>query len=168
MSQPPTLLTLPPEIRRKILHYAIYTPRLAPAIPNAIIVSKLRGLKGLDGRKIPSDKRKKFYGTDIMSSIFVVCRLIHAELEEVLFTRFIFSFPHYMRLATVQEFTTTISPRACTGSLDIFEEKAAGVEEGAFGSWVCGSTARWCVGKEETRWVCGYDYGVCNQFCVGD
>ncbi|CAD6445505.1 c402288d-685e-49c0-b00b-cc9f63e5abae-CDS [Sclerotinia trifoliorum] len=49
-----------------------------------------------------------------MSSIFVVCRLIHAELEEILFTRFIFSFPHYMRLATVQKLTNTISPRACT------------------------------------------------------
>jgi hypothetical protein len=49
-----------------------------------------------------------------MSSIFVLCRLLHAELEEILFTRFIFLFPLYTRLATVQHFTTTISPRACT------------------------------------------------------
>ncbi|TGO10088.1 hypothetical protein BTUL_0144g00020 [Botrytis tulipae] len=112
MAQSPTLLTLPFEIRQRILYYAICNPRIAPNTPDSIFVSKLRTAKGLG--KIPSDKHKVFYGTDIMSSIFVVCRLIHMELEEILFTRFIFSFPHYTSLATVQEFTTTISPRACT------------------------------------------------------
>ncbi|APA10044.1 hypothetical protein sscle_05g048140 [Sclerotinia sclerotiorum 1980 UF-70] len=115
MSQPPTLLTLPPEIRRKILHYAIYFPRIIPYLPNAILVSRLpRVSKSPYADMIPSDKHTRFYGTNKMSSIFVVCRLFHAELEEIFFTRFIFSFPHHMRLATVQEFTTTISPRACT------------------------------------------------------
>ncbi|PQE19441.1 hypothetical protein CJF30_00009878 [Rutstroemia sp. NJR-2017a BBW] len=48
-----------------------------------------------------------------MSSVFVICRLIHDELEEILFTRFVFSFLHYTRVASVKDFTTTISTRAC-------------------------------------------------------
>ncbi|TGO60466.1 hypothetical protein BCON_0035g00420 [Botryotinia convoluta] len=103
MSKPPTLLTLPAEIRQEILYYALCHQKLLQSlISNRIIVTKLLGLKGPDGHRLPPDKREHFYGTEIMSSMFIVCRLMHAELEEILFTRFVF----HMRL--------TSAPRACT------------------------------------------------------
>ncbi|TGO24184.1 hypothetical protein BPAE_0109g00120 [Botrytis paeoniae] len=110
MSKPPTLLTLPAEMRHKILYYALCHQKLLESfISNRIIVTKLLGLKGPDGRRLPPDKREHFYGTEIMSSLFIVCRLMHAELEEILFTRFVF----HLRLTSAREFIDTISPRAC-------------------------------------------------------
>ncbi|KAF7937608.1 uncharacterized protein EAE98_001922 [Botrytis deweyae] len=110
MSKPHTLLTLPAEIRYKILYHTLCHQHLLQSfISNRIIVTKLRGLKGPDGHRLSPDKHEHFYGTEIMSSLFVVCRLMHAELEEILFTRFVF----HMRLTFAREFVDTISPRAC-------------------------------------------------------
>lgn len=108
---PPTLLTLPTEVRLEILHYALCDPSLAPTHPNTILVSALpeyNDPKEREGFENP----KLFYGTTEMSSLFVLCRRIHTELEEILFTRFIFSFPLYSRLKNVQ-FPKIISPQAC-------------------------------------------------------
>ncbi|PQE29883.1 hypothetical protein CJF32_00000553 [Rutstroemia sp. NJR-2017a WRK4] len=110
MSQPPTLLTLPPEIRNKILHYALI-PNRGHSAPNFVSVFWPGAFKTIMKRGF---RHNGFYGTTAMSSIFVICRLIHAELEEILFTRFVFSFSHYTRVASVKDFTSTISTRACT------------------------------------------------------
>ncbi|KAF7934238.1 uncharacterized protein EAE97_008598 [Botrytis byssoidea] len=109
MSKPPTLLTLPVEIRHKILHHALCNHRLVRA-SNRISGSKLLGVEGPDGQMLPPDKREYFYGTELMSSMFVVCRLMHAELEEIMFTRFVF----HVRLSSAREFVDTISPYART------------------------------------------------------
>ncbi|TGO60776.1 hypothetical protein BOTNAR_0140g00180 [Botryotinia narcissicola] len=109
MSKPPTLLTLPAEIRHKILHHALCHRKLVRS-SNRISGSKLLGLEGPDGHRLPPDKREYFYGTEIMSSMFIVCRLMHAELEEILFTRFVF----HVRLTSAREFVDTISPHART------------------------------------------------------
>ncbi|TGO40833.1 hypothetical protein BHYA_0031g00550 [Botrytis hyacinthi] len=109
MSKPPTLLTLPAEIRHKILYHALCHQKLLRS-SNRIVASKLLGLESPDGHRLPPDKREHFYGTEIMSSMFIVCRLMHAELEAILFTRFVF----HMRLTSAREFVDTISPRART------------------------------------------------------
>ncbi|KAF5873859.1 uncharacterized protein Bfra_005326 [Botrytis fragariae] len=110
MSKPPTLLTLPAEIRQEIFYYTLCHQKLLQSfISNRIVISKLLGLKGPDGHRLPPDKCEHFYGTEVMSSMFIVCRLMHAELEDILFRRFVFR----VRLTSAREFIDTISPRAC-------------------------------------------------------
>ncbi|KAK6601626.1 hypothetical protein H4I96_06967 [Botrytis cinerea] len=110
MPNPPTLLTLPAEIRQKILYHALCHQRSFESfISNTIVVTKLLDFESRNGRIVSPDKREYFYGTEIMSSMFLVCRLIHAELEEILFTRFVF----HVGPTSAQQFTTTIGPRAC-------------------------------------------------------
>jgi hypothetical protein len=97
MSQPPpTLLTLPPEIRHQILYYSLLVPMPMDTFSIAII----------------SVSQRLRYGSAHISSLFVVCRLLHAELEHILFTRFVFAFAPYLPLAAVRDFTSSISSRA--------------------------------------------------------
>jgi hypothetical protein len=103
-----TLLNLPIEIRLKILHYALSIPSRTSRVPNAISVFWPRAFFD------PGKYKPPFYGTQAMSSLLTISRQLHSELEEILFTRFIFSFPHYIRVASVQDFVSTISVRART------------------------------------------------------
>lgn len=106
MSLPPTLLTLPAEIRLKVLHYALYIPSPNAHLPNAISVFWPRAFND------PDKYKPSFYGTRSMSSLLVLSKQLYAEASQLLYTRFIFSFPHYMRLPSVIDFTTTIGERA--------------------------------------------------------
>ncbi|KAF7948814.1 hypothetical protein EAE96_008001 [Botrytis aclada] len=109
MSKPPTLLTLPAEIRQKVPYHTLcHQKLLESSISNRIIVTKLLGIKGPTDIGLPpiSKSTSTTPGYELLVS---VCRLLHAELERALFTRFVF----HMRLSAALEFVNTISTRAC-------------------------------------------------------
>jgi hypothetical protein len=55
---------------------------------------------------------KAFYGTAEMSNLFVICRQLHDELEELLYAHFVFDFRAGLNLDSARGFLNTINERS--------------------------------------------------------
>lgn len=119
MSSPAlTLVTIPTEIRLRILRYALDEAEEAWGFPNVISLYRTKHT-----RPRPRGKAR-FYGTRAMSALFLISRQLHDEVEEILYTRFIFIVVHHgINQEMTRSFVEPLSPRAKS----LFREVAVNV-----------------------------------------
>lgn len=139
----PKFLTLPREIRDLIWYFALMAPVRAALsddsthlrqeiLENEVIVQE-------NVSDMPEQTyREEFWGCKPMSALLAVNRQTHDEVEQVLYSRFIFHFYYYQYQSkesrlVVDNFFDTVSPKAqslvqavaveaCAGTLELFRD----------------------------------------------
>ncbi|MCJ1366011.1 hypothetical protein MMC16_005136 [Acarospora aff. strigata] len=102
-ASPPCLfMTLPLELRQEVYYYALLGPP-SYGIPQDFIHIETAGSKIYD---------TYYWGSEQMTRLLRVNRQIHHEAEEVLYTRFQFGFPLYVRTQLVHDVLDPLSARA--------------------------------------------------------
>ncbi|KAF8855519.1 hypothetical protein BDZ45DRAFT_746419 [Acephala macrosclerotiorum] len=98
----PTLLTIPTEICVRIFHYALEEAEHFWGFPNTTIINRIEPIN-------PCKQKPSFYGTKYMGALFLISRQLHDEVEEILYTQFMFAFTHYMNIKKLCRFIDPLS-----------------------------------------------------------